>query len=98
MGAIEAGASLLERHFKVHESGSTVRGEVVAGLTTFMTMAYILFVNPQILGSVAGFVSYTTIKLLRGKARDVHWMMYAAALAFLVYFAIRYVRTALGIA
>jgi adenine/guanine/hypoxanthine permease len=52
MGAIESGASLLERHFKVQESGSTLKTEVVAGLTTFMTMAYILFVNPLILGSV----------------------------------------------
>jgi AGZA family xanthine/uracil permease-like MFS transporter len=49
-------------------------------------------------GIGAGFVSYTMIKVLRGKARDVHWMMYVAALAFLVYFAIRYVRAALGIA
>ncbi|MGH2770524.1 MAG: solute carrier family 23 protein, partial [Actinomycetota bacterium] len=55
MGAIGSGrrASLLQRRFKIQESGSTLRTEVVGGLTTFMTMAYILFVNPLILGSVA---------------------------------------------
>ena len=43
-------AGVLERQFKLTERRSTVRTEVVAGVTTFMTMAYILFVNPQILG------------------------------------------------
>lgn len=43
----------LDRYFKITERGSTVRTEIIAGLTTFMTMAYILFVNPAILGSVA---------------------------------------------
>ena len=39
----------LERQFALSERNTTVRTEVIAGLTTFMTMAYILFVNPQIL-------------------------------------------------
>jgi AGZA family xanthine/uracil permease-like MFS transporter len=34
----------------------------------------------------AGFVTYTAVKLLRGKAGDVHWMMHLVSLAFLVYF------------
>jgi AGZA family xanthine/uracil permease-like MFS transporter len=38
--------------FRVSERGSTVRTELVAGLATWLTMAYILFVNPAILGSV----------------------------------------------
>ena len=41
---------MLERFFKLKENGTTVKTEVVAGLTTFMTMAYILAVNPSILG------------------------------------------------
>ncbi|MDP8970533.1 MAG: NCS2 family permease [Actinomycetota bacterium] len=41
----------LERTFRLSQRGTTVRTEVLAGVTTFMTMAYILFVNPQILGS-----------------------------------------------
>lgn len=44
---------LLERLFKLKENGTNVRTEVIAGITTFMTMAYIIFVNPDIL-SAAG--------------------------------------------
>ncbi|CAI6085616.1 Adenine permease AdeQ [Paenibacillus sp. JJ-100] len=41
----------MDRFFKLKENGTNVRTEVVAGLTTFMTMAYILFVNTLFLGS-----------------------------------------------
>lgn len=41
----------LERQFRLSENGTTVRTEVAAGLTTFMTMAYIIFVNPGILSA-----------------------------------------------
>ncbi len=40
---------MLERLFKLKENHTNVRTEVVAGVTTFMTMAYIIFVNPDIL-------------------------------------------------
>ncbi len=40
---------MLEQLFKLRENNTNVRTEVVAGLTTFLTMAYIIFVNPQIL-------------------------------------------------
>lgn len=39
----------IERYFKIREKGSTVRTELLAGMTTFIAMAYILFVNPNIL-------------------------------------------------
>ncbi|MCI9457331.1 MAG: NCS2 family permease [Oscillospiraceae bacterium] len=39
----------MEKFFKVKENGSTVRTELVAGLTTFMTMAYIIALNPNLL-------------------------------------------------
>lgn len=42
---------VLERMFKLSEHGTTVRTELIAGLTTFLTMAYIIFVNPSILGA-----------------------------------------------
>ncbi|BDH47794.1 adenine permease [Salmonella enterica subsp. enterica serovar Choleraesuis] len=42
---------LLERVFKLREHGTTARTEVIAGFTTFLTMVYIVFVNPQILGA-----------------------------------------------
>lgn len=45
--------SFLERTFRLGEHGTDVKTEVVAGVTTFMTMAYIIFVNPSIL-SAAG--------------------------------------------
>ena len=41
--------SFIERYFKIREKGSSVRTELIAGLTTFIAMAYILFVNPNIL-------------------------------------------------
>ncbi|WP_341503155.1 NCS2 family permease [Gallaecimonas sp. GXIMD4217] len=40
---------MLERLFKLNELGTTARQEVIAGITTFLTMAYIIFVNPSIL-------------------------------------------------
>src|SRR5246127_832101 len=43
--------AFLDRYFGLSESGSDVRTEFVAGLTTFLTMVYIVFVNPQILGN-----------------------------------------------
>lgn len=42
---------MFESLFKLREHHTTARTEVVAGLTTFLTMAYIIFVNPQILGT-----------------------------------------------
>src|SRR5436189_3799390 len=41
----------LDRYFGLTESGSDVRTEFLADITTFLTMVYIVFVNPQILGS-----------------------------------------------
>ena len=46
-------ATRLDRYFDISARGSTIATEVRAGAATFLTMAYILFVNPQILGSVA---------------------------------------------
>jgi adenine/guanine/hypoxanthine permease len=40
---------MLDRYFRLDENGTTVQTEVVAGVTTFLTMAYIIFVNPAIL-------------------------------------------------
>ena len=42
---------MLEKWFKLKENNTTAKTEVMAGITTFMTMAYILAVNPSILGS-----------------------------------------------
>ena len=42
---------MVEKLFKLRENGTDVRTEVMAGITTFMTMAYILAVNPSILSA-----------------------------------------------
>lgn len=44
---------MLEKLFKLQQKGSNVKTEIIAGITTFFTMVYIVFVNPSILG-VAG--------------------------------------------
>ena len=41
----------MEKLFKLKQNGTTVRTEIIAGLTTFFAMAYIIFVNPTFLGT-----------------------------------------------
>ncbi|MCC6778610.1 MAG: NCS2 family permease [Hyphomicrobiales bacterium] len=41
----------LDRYFGLSERGTSIRTELLAGFTTFLTMVYIVFVNPQILGN-----------------------------------------------
>lgn len=41
----------MEKFFKLKENGTNVKSEIIAGITTFMTMAYILAVNPSILSA-----------------------------------------------
>ncbi|HZY02216.1 MAG TPA: NCS2 family permease [Anaeromyxobacteraceae bacterium] len=53
MNAPAGVAAKLDAFFGLRRRGTTVRTEVIAGATTFMTMAYIVFVNPAILGKVA---------------------------------------------
>ena len=43
-------AAMLEKYFGLKEQGTDIRTEFIAGLTTFLTMVYIVFVNPAILG------------------------------------------------
>lgn len=45
------GESWLERFFHLRELGTNVRAEILGGVTTFIVMAYIIFVNPQILST-----------------------------------------------
>ncbi|MFV9511837.1 NCS2 family permease [Tepidibacillus sp. LV47] len=46
--------SLLDRIFRLSENNTNIRTELLAGVTTFLTMAYILIVNPIFLGKEAG--------------------------------------------
>ena len=45
----EGAQGFLESYFKLQEKNTTIRTEVVAGFTTFISLAYIMFVNPNIL-------------------------------------------------
>jgi AGZA family xanthine/uracil permease-like MFS transporter len=51
----------VEKLFKLQENGTTVRKEIVAGLTTFLTMAYILAINPGMLGSIGDGMSFGAV-------------------------------------
>lgn len=51
IGGYMSKENFLERSFKLKANGTSVRTEVMAGLTTFMTMAYILAVNPLVLSA-----------------------------------------------
>src|SRR5439155_4442486 len=56
------------------------------GFPALLTMTLMPFTYSITNGIGAGFIAYTFIKLVRGKAGDVHPMMYVAAAAFVVYF------------
>ena len=51
MGYKQGARSVIERIFKLEEHNTTLWREVVAGFTTFITMAYIIFVNPQMMAA-----------------------------------------------
>lgn len=52
---------MLERFFKLKEKGTTVKTEIIAGITTFLAMAYILAVNPNMLQETG--LSYESVFL-----------------------------------
>lgn len=41
--------NVIERYFGIDGRNTTIKTEILAGLTTFLTMAYIIFVNPDML-------------------------------------------------
>ena len=60
--------SFLQQFFKLKEKGSSSKTEIIAGITTFFTMVYIVFVNPSVLGD-AGMdkqVVFVTTCLIAG--------------------------------
>lgn len=83
--AAQRAPGAFDRFFHITEQGTTVRTEVVAGATTFLAMAYILFVNPQVLGSAgmdiqAVFVATALASALGSIVMGV-WARYPIALA-----------------
>lgn len=77
--------NMLDQYFKITENGSTVKTELLAGLTTFLTMAYIIFVNPMIMSKAgvdqgSAFVA-TCLAAAFGTALMGLWAKYPVALA-----------------
>jgi AGZA family xanthine/uracil permease-like MFS transporter len=76
---------LIERYFRLKENQTTVRAEFLGGLTTFITMAYIVVVNPQILSKagmpVEGVVFATCISAAVGTLVMGLYANYPIALA-----------------
>ncbi|MBI2461726.1 MAG: NCS2 family permease, partial [Candidatus Rokubacteria bacterium] len=71
-------------------------GDLEEGFPALLTLVVMPFTYSITNGIGAGFVSYCFIKLVRGKGRDVHPMMYLAALAFVVYFALPWLQELFG--
>jgi adenine/guanine/hypoxanthine permease len=74
----------LDGFFKISQRGSTLRTELLAGLATWLTMAYILFLNPAILGSVKdvngqslGFAPVLTVTALAAGVMTIAMGLYA---------------------
>jgi AGZA family xanthine/uracil permease-like MFS transporter len=65
-------------------------------IPAFVTMLVMPFTWSITNGIGAGFVTFSAIKLLSGRGGRVHWMVYAASAAFVVYFALPLVERALG--
>ncbi len=57
------------------------------GIPAFLTIVLMPFTYSITVGIGAGFISYVLIKLIRGKVKDVHPLMWGVAAAFVVYFA-----------
>lgn len=106
LGASEA---RLDRIFHLAENQTTARKELLAGITTFLTMAYIIVVQPAVLsgaligiplsyaiadGLAPGFIRHPAIKLLGGRGREAGWLNYLLAVVLLLYFIL--VRSRMG--
>lgn len=50
--------NFIKHFFKIEENNTTIKTEIIAGVTTFMTMAYIIFVNPIILSNAKGMEKF----------------------------------------
>ncbi len=76
---------MLDTFFKLKENKTTIRTEVIAGITTFMTMAYILAVNPDILSATgmdkSAVFSATALSAIVGTTVMALWAKLPFALA-----------------
>ena len=76
---------MLEKIFKIKERQSSVKNEVIGGATTFLTMAYIIFVNPSILGEAgmdkAALITVTVVAAAIGTLLAGLWAKVPFAMA-----------------
>ena len=66
------------------------------GIPAFLTLALMPFTYSITAGIGAGFISYTLLKLARGKGRSVHPLMYLVSILFVIYFAQGAIMSVLG--
>ena len=71
--------------------------DVELALPAFLTIVLMPFTYNITVGIGAGFVTFVLIKLVRGKASEIHGLMWVVAAAFVLYFAIDPVRQLLGV-
>ena len=60
--------------------------DIEEGLPAFLTMALMPFTFSITIGIGAGFIMHVVLKIARGKARQVHPLLYVIAVAFVIYF------------
>ncbi len=60
--------------------------DVEIAIPAFLTIILMPFAYSITVGMGAGFIMYVLLKLVRGKARSIHWLMYVIALMFVAYF------------
>jgi AGZA family xanthine/uracil permease-like MFS transporter len=71
--------------------------DIEVALPAFLTIILMPFTFSITNGIGAGFVSYAVIKAFKGKAREVHWILWVVAALFVVYFAIDPIEHLLGV-
>lgn len=63
------------------------------GIPAFLTIIMMPFTYSIADGIGAGFISYVFIRLVQGRARDIHPLMYAVSAAFVLYFGMGFVKS-----
>ncbi len=71
--------------------------DVEIALPAFLTIVLMPFTYSITAGIGAGFIAYVVVKVVRGKARDIHALMWIVSTLFVVYFAIDPIKQAIGV-
>ncbi|MGH2407618.1 MAG: NCS2 family permease [Candidatus Limnocylindrales bacterium] len=70
-------------------------GDIEDGIPALLTMILMPLTYDITVGIGAGFISWVVIKLVKGKMSEIHWLMWAVAIAFAVYFSQSWLETIL---